>query len=316
MINGDGLIKKLPLPLNGGQRIVAGGKRNGMITLVTRASQAGDAVKLGAIKVGTLACACVRGIAAKSCGGTLRNKDGSLATDCTPQFTKGDSLCAGTGKACAFVHGPGLSATGVIGCNGLAGTDLTFTQDAGGMPLPPPGTPPIGAGPPIITLSGSGGPGSFVLINSSAIGQAQTTSFSPKPNVCDAHSTVGTVPPDFGPDKIYCTDDDPNGCVGGSSPGAACDSDADCPGSGTCVHARGAVQSLPVVSGTATGEVFNVKSPGSNFGPFSITGGPFGCDLLLAPTPVITGAGLAGAFVALNQPQLGDIIVTNLQFSQ
>jgi len=313
VIHGDGLITNLPLPLSGNQKLTLGNLRDGQIPMVIKAAS----VSFPAIKVSTLACACVRGIAAKTCGGVLRKKDLSLATDCTPQFTFGDSVCTNLGeKPCAYVHGAGISATGLVGCTSLDGVNLDFTQDGGGSPLPPPGTPPPGSGQPSITISGIGGPGSFVITNSSAIGQAQPP-VNPKPNVCDAHLTVGTVPAFYGADKIFCTADDPNGCVGGTTPGAACNTDADCPGSGaTCVHGWGPVQTLPAVSGNATGLLTNVKMPGQNLGPFTVTGGAFDCNALTQPTPSITGAGFAGAFGALNQPQLSDIIVTNLQIAQ
>ena len=55
----------LALPITGFQVYFAGGARDGQIPLVQKA---GDA-SLPAIRVGTLACACVRAVAVKSCGG-------------------------------------------------------------------------------------------------------------------------------------------------------------------------------------------------------------------------------------------------------
>src|SRR5262249_10459436 len=100
------------------------------------------------------ACACVRAAAAKTCGGVLTKSDGSRATDCTPIFTRGDVECTGD-KPCTFVHGPGNASSGIVGCNGLSNTNLSFTQDSGGVAHPPPPTPMIGGGPAIITLGDS-----------------------------------------------------------------------------------------------------------------------------------------------------------------
>jgi hypothetical protein len=279
----DGIIQ-LALPLSGNQALTFGSERNGIITGVIKAGS----VSLPRIKVGGLACACVRAIAVKTCGGTLFNEDGSFSTSCTPQFTAGDSACAGK-KPCSFVHGEGNSSSGVIGCNGLDGFNLTFTQNAGMMPgesPPPPPTPQPNSGPPVITLSGTGGPGSAVLLNSSAIG---TTTNGP--NVADKCVDTTQPPhPDFGPDGLFCTDDDPQ-------------------------STRGTPQTLPQVTGTATGLITNTTSstqPDFNIGPLSYTGAPYSCANLTGANPTLSGAKVAGAFTALNQPATGDIVVRNI----
>src|SRR5262249_8330874 len=132
------------------QTVTAGKELNGMIPMVVKASS----VSFPAIKVGALACACVRAQASKTCGGILQEKNGTRATDCTPVFTRGDIECTGL-NPCTFVHGAGNASSGFVGCNGLSNTSLMFTQDSGGVAQPPPPTPMIGGGPPIITLGDS-----------------------------------------------------------------------------------------------------------------------------------------------------------------
>jgi hypothetical protein len=283
----DGVLN-LALPITGQQSMIIGGVRDGMITGVIKAASS----ILPAIKVGSLACACVRSVAVKTCGGTIFNEDGSIATSCTPDYTAGESLCAGK-KPCAFVHGPGNATTGLIGCNGLTGIDLTFTQDAGMKPgdtFPPAPTPQPNSKPPVITLTGTGGPGSALLLNSSALG---TTANGPNPlDLCV--DTTMPPHPDFGADGKFCTDDDPQ-------------------------STRGTPATLPQVTGTATGEIFNTTSSTSgtfNIGPYSYTGNPYNCDALVAPTPSVSGGKVVGAFCALNQPQLHDIVVRNIFVAQ
>jgi len=279
----DGVLD-LALPIAGQQTLIIGGMRDGMITGVMKAASS----TLEPIRVSSLACACTRAVAVKTCGGTTLNDDGSIATDCTPDFTAGESVCFGK-KPCAFVHGPGNAATAVIGCNGLAGTDLLFTQDAGMKPgdKPPPApTPQPNSKPPIITLTGNGGPGSAILLNSSALGITGNG-----PSLADKCVDTNKPPhPDFGPDGLFCTDDDPQ-------------------------STRGVPATLPEVTGTATGEIFNTTSSTSgtfNIGPYSYTGNRYNCAALLAPTPSVSGAKVVGAFCALNQVGTGDIVVRNI----
>jgi hypothetical protein len=299
----------LPLPLSGQQVLTMGAPRNNEIPYVVKAAS----VKFPALKVSTLGCACVRGVAAKTCGGVIQEVDGSQFTDCTPQFVAGtcsvntgtvchlDSDCPSgqtcvvhtcDGKnPCTYVHGPGNSSTGTIGCSSLDGITLSYTQDAGGTPDPPPPTPPPGSGPPIIVLSDTGGPGSAVVINSAAIGQTTNGNNTNKCVLSPVPPATNCAGTDFGPDCKYCTDDDPQ-------------------------SARGAAQTLPVVTGTATAEIFNSGSPGANRGPYSTTGHVFSCSAVTAPTPSVTGAAVANAFTALNQPSTGDTVVTSVQVGQ
>jgi hypothetical protein len=381
----------LPIAFSGGQTLSIGKPIDNVIPAAIKAST----VHFPPLKVGALACACVRAVSTKTCGGVLNERDGSPADDCTPDFTVGDSVCAGK-KPCAYVHGVGNSATGFIGCNGLNFVNLNFSQDAGGQPLPPQPTPPVGAGPaqiglangcwcsansdcgagqtcdtttgrcsctldsdcpattsggtPVVTSclcpagpapcatpsSGTcvyfgcmhdaecagnlkcrgGGPGAAVIVNSTAIGQTDNTKFNlpnpcvwvPKPTVAPTNTSkpktptplppnpTPTAPLELGPDHKYCNvvngvDDDPQ-------------------------SSRGSPQTLPAVAGFAGAVVTNNGAPGTTVGPFFAIGGVFNCSALLAPTPSASGAGIAGAFGALNQAPLGTIVVTNVQYAQ
>ncbi len=275
----DGFIQ-LALPLTGRQVSTVGKLLNGKITTVIKAT----ASKIDRVSVGALACACVRSVEARSCGGTLFDADGAISADCTPGFTAGDSVCAGK-KPCAYVHGPGNSASGVIGCGGegLTGINLTFTQDAGLSPLPypPPATPPPGSHPPVIVLSGTGPAGSGVVLNSSAIGTAT--------GLCESAGVKAVS----GPDQTYCTDDDPQ-------------------------SSRGTPQTVPQVTGSATATITNTNQstqPAPNnkqIGPFGYTGKPYDCARLTAAQPSMEGGAVAGAYTALNQPTTSDIVVRSV----
>jgi hypothetical protein len=176
------------------REVVSIGKPNadGTIPLIIKAAS----VQAPAIPVQNFACACVRGVAAKTCGGTLFEIDGTPAIDCTPGFTQGDSLCDDAGKPpCAFVHGEGNSASGTIGCGdaGLPGVDSLTTQDdidgscAGG--------PSACKSPPVLTFNGSGPRGSALILTSTAIGTV-TGSCANSPTFCtdtDPQSERGSV---------------------------------------------------------------------------------------------------------------------------
>jgi hypothetical protein len=148
----------MPFPPGATQTLAVGKARNGQIPLVVLA----NSVHIPKIDVYGLACACMRGVAAKTCGGMAFNADGSAATDCTEGFTAGASVCPAN-LPCAFVHGNGgtcsvrakicgqnsdcpsgetcvlggNSASGVISCvSGLEGVDSLFTQDSRGATDP------------------------------------------------------------------------------------------------------------------------------------------------------------------------------------
>jgi hypothetical protein len=356
----DGFVQ-LALPLKGFQTSTMGKLRGGRITAVIKAVNS----SLDRVQVAALACACVRSVAAKSCGGTLFEKDGTGSIGCSPDYTPGDSVCAPPKKPCSFIHGEGNATSGVIGCSpaGLAGINLDATQESNGQvtyrfcasgtnigaqctvpdncqpgalcsggantgkpcttaancpggacgcALVPPPTPPAGAGPAYITLHDAGGPGSAILLNSSAIATVTGN--------CSCTGGCLTNPitsPLYGADHEFCKfngiDDDPQ-------------------------SARGQPSTLPQVTGKATGIITNTKQStqthfcdkertktctkdadcGANgpctfeIGPYSYTGLPYDCSRLTAPTPSTQGGTVAGAFTQLNQTATGDIVVRNV----
>jgi hypothetical protein len=273
----------LPLNLTGQTEYTIGKRRNGRIPVAV--SQ--NATRLPQIPVGTLACACLRGLAAKTCGGYLLDKEGNLSPECALNDT-----CAEQGlEPCAFLHGPGNTSSGVIGCEGLPAVNLLFEQDAGGTLPPPPPTPPEGSTRATFTLTGAGGPGSAIIINTNRIGQA-----APPPsngnNPCIVQPGNASTPQAalYGPDLVFCTDDDPEA-------------------------ARGNPNSLPQTTGTATAVIYNhyrvVQMDTIDIGPESATGAPFSCAALETASPNLFGSRVAGAFTSINLPTLGDIVVTN-----
>ncbi len=184
-----GEILTIPLPLTGSETLLVGKEKDGQMPVVIKA----DSVQLPAIPVSTIACACVRGVAAKTCGGTLFERDGSQTTDCTDLFTAGDSVCTG-GKPCTFVHGAGNTASGFVNCEaGATGIDYTFTQDSGGSS----GV----AGPPVTTFAGTNAPaGAAIVANTQALGIV-------------VGACSGTDPA-YGADGQFCTADDPQSSRG------------------------------------------------------------------------------------------------------
>ena len=102
-------------------------------------------------------------------------------------------------------------------------------------------------------------------------------------------SCSGTDAAKYGPDQVFCTDDDPQ-------------------------SVRGTATTSLATTGTATASVTNAnQTDGDNLGgPFSVSGAPFSCTDLAAGSAA--GAGLAYAFTQLNQPTAGDIVVPGAQF--
>ncbi|MFI5394500.1 MAG: hypothetical protein ACHQ9S_03110 [Candidatus Binatia bacterium] len=291
----------LPLSLTGTETVLVGKQLNGQIPAVIPASS----VKYDEINVGTLACACVRGVAVQTCGGTIFEADGvTLALDCSTGYTAGASVCTNAQKPpCAYVNGPGNAASGVMGCSSLEGANLLFSENSRGSASPGkciatdpsfnPPTPlyPTCGDPPVITLSGSGGPGSAIIINTTAIGQS-----------------VG------------------HDCSG--APAGFCTDSAD-------FSLRGTPQTLPSVTGIAAGYITNINGfdgdtlchcnggniscsptdcvPGASpqTGPISISGSAGSCSEVASGS--LSGLGLAGVFTSLSNATTGDIVVTNLQ---
>ncbi len=261
VVHGD--IITIPLPLTGSKTLTIGEERAGQIPVVIKT----NSMQLPRIPVSSFGCACVRGVTAKTCGGTFVDIDGvTPSTDCTDGYTAGASVCP-VDKPCAFLHGPGNAASGAVGCDVYTPIDVTWTQDGGGR---------SGArGKPIVTLSGTDAPGSALLLSSGA------TSIPSAP--CSGFDVR------YGPDHELCTDDDSQSF-------------------------RGTAITFLATTGTATGNVMNANGMnGDNLGsPFSVSGAPFSCADLAVGNAV--GAGFAYAFTQLDQPTLGDIIVTGAQF--
>ncbi len=130
-----------------------------------RPHSAGDQSRSGAVCPAPIflhRLLCSRAVAAKTCGGTVFEPDGvTPSLDCTSGFTGSDNVCQGQ-NPCAFLHGPGNSASGVIGCDSLDGVNVSLIEDAGGSSG--------NRKPSRITLSGTGDAGSAVLLASTAIG--------------------------------------------------------------------------------------------------------------------------------------------------
>lgn len=169
----------LPIPLTGQLALTVGKERNGQIPVVIR----NQTIQIPGVEVLGLACGCVRGASASTCGGTFKDPDGSLSLDCTDD----PDICTEEGrKPCALVHGPGNTASGVIGCDGLDGVNLEYVLDLGGDDGP--------IQEPEITLSGTGPAGSAALLTTIGIdvvlGQCRGSGA------------------DYGPDRIFCTEDD------------------------------------------------------------------------------------------------------------
>jgi len=120
------------------------------------AIRSADVVFPGASFAGA-GCACLRGVAAKTCGGVLTLIDGTLANDCTPGYTEGDSLCgSGNQPPCTFVHGEGNTASGFLGCDGLSPIDVVTTLQF----------PELNSS---VLLEGDGAPGAALLLQHLAI---------------------------------------------------------------------------------------------------------------------------------------------------
>lgn len=157
VINYGQLIARLPIPLSGQQTLTIGKERDSEIPAVIKASS----VVFPQIQVATLACACVRGFPAQTCGGTVYDGAGAPSPLCGGGLVS-PAVCPAE-KPCAYVNGPGNSAAGVVGCGGLDAVDSVITQDCH----------PDGGGaaePREVTLSAAGPPGSALLMNTIRIG--------------------------------------------------------------------------------------------------------------------------------------------------
>lgn len=180
-----GPLISLPLNLSGdGSVKITVGKpdANGVSPAVLPAAD----VNIPRIPVSSIACACVRGASASTCGGVSFYKDGSQAINCTEGFDEQETCPANL--PCFPMNGPGNTGSGFIGCQGLTPNRVDFDLDCNGVPGQDPGEP-------IITLTEAGGPGSAFFILNAAIGTVVGS--------CSGSSA------DYGPDGQFCTSDDP-----------------------------------------------------------------------------------------------------------
>lgn len=161
----------IPLPLEGALVATVGKERGGVVPMVVRAED----IQFPAIPVLSLACACVGGAPAKTCGGVVFDETGGLAEDCTTD----ESACNGK-LPCAYLHGPGNTISGIIGCDGLNATNLNAVLENGDT---------------VVTLAGAGPSGSALVVASINIRI-----------VLGACTGTGG---DYGADGQFCTADDP-----------------------------------------------------------------------------------------------------------
>jgi hypothetical protein len=177
-----GAIINVPLPFTGRWTLTVGKQRPNTlgrmeIPVVIKAADP-RRIQSGFV------CACLRGVEAKTCGGTLFEPDGvTLAKDCTD----GPAVCPAN-RPCAYVHGPGNVASGVIGCEALYAVNVDFIHDCNEEYAQPPH-------PAVMVLSGFGGAGSALLHSTTATGVVG--------GGCTGEGF------DYGADGQYCTDDDP-----------------------------------------------------------------------------------------------------------
>jgi len=176
---------RVGLPIAGSQIFRAGKVRDGRVPLVAPAAD----VRIPAIAVSTLACACIRGVAAKTCGGYLFEANGAPARDCTDGYTNGESICAGHAP-CTAVYGPGNTSAGWMSCGAEVPADVSVVQEPCWIgPFAASASGDLGVGAcndfPTWEISGASQPGSMLLYRHTAIG-----------------SVVGSC-------NAYCTDADP-----------------------------------------------------------------------------------------------------------
>ncbi|MBI1815023.1 MAG: hypothetical protein HYR72_08605 [Deltaproteobacteria bacterium] len=290
----QGAALGLTFPILGSQVLTTSSHpdANGNYAVVIKA----DDVHIQPIKVGSPGnlCACVRGQAVKTCGG------GPTGRQCT--FDQ--HICDGKNEGpCLFIHGPGNSASGKIGCgvNGLSPIDVDLTQDHN-IRFSDPSADCTGPGQiedhvdegacngaVQVTTSGDGPAGSALLLNSlniQTLPDGGSCNAEPKIRVCKGGSA----------NKADCTNN-PAVCVGGEcitnpavtsicihgvNPGDKCTGNpAACDG-GECVPAKGLdgiactdddpitalTATVPLTTGLASSSVLDVNnSEGIILGP-------------------------------------------------
>ena len=303
---------------------------DGIIPLVVKA----DSVKFPRIDVGGLACACIRGVAQKTCGGTVfeaaagdrcASTVGTQSTACTEGYgvcdgtkhcanapcvscatntdCEGGALCSKTnGLPCTLVHGAGNSASGIVGCGGagLPNVDFDDTQDAGGCDDAETCTKPAVKAPcaAVNTCPLTQGPaGSAVILSTTAIGSA-------------VGSCTGSDATVYGSDGRFCTDDDPQASRGTPgtgllTTGRSCGAITNvCLPPDMSVNISGVCQGAP---GAACATDADCAGTGPCV-PICATGSPFACTAL--PDGTFPGGCVADSFVMLGEPTAGDIVVS------
>lgn len=266
----SGILGDVPLSLTGRQTFTVGEVKDGVAPIALKAED----VQFPPIPVSSIACACVRGVPAKTCGGFVLDMAGNLGQDCSTGFPTADVPCPAE-MPCTFVHGPGNSGSGRIGCGGvLTPYNLDVSQDSRGSSDPSecltPGiSAPICADPPIIGLSGS-----------------TTVSGA---SIAVTHTAIGTKTGDC---VGFCTESDPQSSRGTVNPLVL-----------TSGKATGIIFN---VDGQDDVHQWNPVTEA----PWEISGTPMTCNPDGSYTAV--PGELAGSFTAINQNLLGDIVVTIL----
>jgi hypothetical protein len=238
----------IPLELQGSLTLTVGEERDGQIPAVVKTVD----VHFPAIPVVSFACACVKGAIPKTCGGVGFLEDGTtLSPDCTDD----EEECMRRGlPPCTVIHGDGNTASGTIGCESLEGVDLTATLADGDLS---------------VTLGGNGGPGSALIFTSIDIGI-----------VVGPCSGSGA---DYGPDGMFCTDDDPPNELSATGTG-------------------------PTTTGEACGEIVSETDP---LGPVCRSGIPMSCAAIGGDPGSLSGSCLTFALPVAGLPDpVGDIVAT------
>jgi hypothetical protein len=176
----------VPMPMTGSQVLTSGKIVDRRAAVVVKAAS----IDFDEIPVSTIACACVRGATASTCGGTLFDRDGTESANCTPGFA-GVIECPAD-KRCAAVHGPGNTGSGFVTCGG-SNIAIDVTQDCNGAPGDDPFDPVETVTASAIPLAADQGAGHLVI--TAAIGTVV--------GMCRGDT------PEYGPDGAFCTGDDP-----------------------------------------------------------------------------------------------------------
>lgn len=146
------LFEPQPIGVRGSLDLTLGEQQQGRHTVAVRAASG----RFPQVAVFTLACACMRLAEYKTCGGAIFAPDGTYVELCTEGFAPQPAACP-TNRPCASVFGPGNAGAGVIGCGGLAPANVCLRETSPGGSIE-------------TRLSGEGGPGTFLLYLSLAMG--------------------------------------------------------------------------------------------------------------------------------------------------